>query len=115
MVNGRFYYKLTNSGNLIGEFSNQTSDSNFAESATRTTPFEPRNFNGTYNTTWYEENTGQAYTLVIDSINNYIFELTWTNQDGVKIFFGEAFIVDDILIGNYWDKELNDLKVISRK
>jgi hypothetical protein len=56
---GRFYFKLTDSKNLIGEFSNNTSKRNYTESADldHRKPDDAK-FIGEYFSTWHEENGG---------------------------------------------------------
>jgi hypothetical protein len=110
MINGRFYFIQTDSGNLIGEYSNQNSIKNTPESAEllrRTEPF-PR-FIGDYTSTWFEE-IPVSMDLKIENKkgSNQIFVLTWGNE-GKTQFQGEGFLFDKSLIGNYWDIELQNL------
>lgn len=122
MILGRFYFKQTQNGNLLGEFSNQTSHENRTESAdflnfsierennvrTLFLPNTTPAFLGTYNTTWFE-GTAIANHLRIfpkNEDNNFILLLEWTNASTGFVFRGEGFIVDGILIGNYWDNDI---------
>lgn len=110
MILGRFYLRQTPTGNLIGEFSNSTMNRNATESADLTEEFS-NNFIGKYNSTWFED-SAQHLKLSIDAkanTNNMIFTLRWSNADNVDVFFGEGFIIDGLLIGNYWDSEIQAL------
>jgi hypothetical protein len=106
MIIGRFYFKRTTSGNLIGEFSNNTMNRNCTEGADRIYP-DTGTFVGTYMTTWSEINTPQVSQMVImpksGCIN--IFTVEWTDLANKNIIFsGEGMMVHDILIGDYRDQ-----------
>ena len=105
---GRFYYKQTKNGNLLGEFSNNFTDENITECANIKSTFEKKNkFIGSYATAWLE-NSAKSLILKIEykTQNKEIFKLTWTNpKNNEIIFYGEGFIVDKILIGDYRDFE----------
>ena len=117
---GRFYFKLTDSKNLIGEFSNnhETCKRNYTESADRfpQNANAPRNadddkFIGEYFTTWHEENHGEhehgLAKLKISRKHDGIYSLTWwlVQDDGqvadIPSFRGEGMLCDGILIGDY--------------
>ncbi len=109
MILGRFYLRQTPTGNLIGEFSNNSMNRNATESADLIDGFT-NNFIGVYNSTWFED-SAQHLTLRIEAkanTNNMIFILRWSNPANVDVFFGEGFIIDNLLIGNYWDSEVQD-------
>ena len=99
---GRFYFKKTKSGNLIGEFSNNELHKNYTESAVWKEGEDKNQFEGKYITCWFEEADKEAVKmdLCIISIKTDSFSLKWTD-DGIDKFYGEGFIVDDILIGDY--------------
>ncbi len=106
MIIGRFYFKRTASGNLIGEFSNNTMEKNCTEGANRIYP-DTGSFVGTYITTWSEISSPEVSEMVImpklGCIN--IFTIEWTDLTNKKtIFWGEGMIVDDMLIGDYRDQ-----------
>ncbi|HEX8562713.1 MAG TPA: hypothetical protein VF676_07015 [Flavobacterium sp.] len=106
MVLGRFYFKQTANGNLLGEFSNTGMGLNKTESADIISRFNIP-FIGTYRSTWFQQ-TAQSLNLEIQfkiDSNDRIYSLTWTNNNNVA-FLAEGFIVDDILIGDYRDEEL---------
>lgn len=98
---GRFYFKQTQSKNLLGEFSNNASDENYVEAAFKTT--EEDGFEGIYETKWIEKDVS-IYNLSIKSIsikNSIIYYLEWKTGNGKVIFKGQGMLVDNILIGNY--------------
>ena len=114
---GRFYFKLTDSKNLIGEFSNSSDNRIYAESADRIA--ESDNgiskdccngiFVGKYNHTWchYSDDgsvEGVVAKLTIDPKSPNIFSLTWVVQNdnnGLDMFWGEGMLCDGMLIGDY--------------
>ncbi len=103
MIKGRFYFKRTTSGNLIGEFSHHRMKENSTEGANRTSP-DKGSFDGTYITTWSDNSTPQIAQMVITPKSGCtnIFTVEWTNLTSHKIIFlGEGMIVDGMLIGDY--------------
>ncbi|WP_296148977.1 hypothetical protein [uncultured Flavobacterium sp.] len=111
MILGRFYFTQTQNGNLLGEFSNNTSLGNSSESADINSLFDSnRKFLGYYRSTWFE-NGAQFLNLNIEEkggTGGRILILRWHNPDGTIAFYGEGFLNADILIGNYWDREIQD-------
>ena len=103
---GRFYFKQTQQGNLIGEYSNQNSKEVWSESANKDkdNPNEP--FIGKYTSTWGESDSAKLCELTIEPKRNTtgIFSLSWI-KGKEPIFKGEGFIADNILIGDYQDCE----------
>jgi len=106
--NGRFYFKLTANGNLLGEYSNDDSSTPkcYVEAANRIGVVPDPNSSvaskllGQYNSVWYEENAkycGNA-VLKITLARPGIYTLKWV---GPEKFIGEGMLCDDILIGNY--------------
>ncbi len=106
-VNGRLYLKITDSGNLIGEYSNQHSKKPLPESAFRDlTPDKHPGISGTYESTWYEPKSDRASQAVLrispkeDCFNIYVLE--WSDTRSKKVIFkGEAMLCGDLLIGDY--------------
>ena len=101
---GRFYFKRTQNGNLIGEFSNNVILRTLTESADIIDPLD--GFRGKYHTTWQEDGDSIFANLTIgfkDGTGNSIYQLSWTTKDGTLMFLGEGFLVDGILIGDYRD------------
>ena len=101
---GRFYFKQTINGNLIGEFSNNLISRIITESSNLEGEFS-NPFIGRFRTIWHQE---LANTLVLTISNrreteNRIFELIWRDDEENEVFYGEGFIVDGILIGDYRD------------
>lgn len=103
-VFGSFYFKRTQSGNLLGEFTNNTIDFNTSESADTINYSE--NFIGQYRSSWIEESvTFQAILTISHKVNSRNkFLLKWEGDNFA--FWGEGFIVDDILLGHYSDMHL---------
>lgn len=98
---GRFYFKKTQTGNLVGEFSHNGSVTNFTESADINDYNDA--FTGNYYTTWQENKVSHLADLKIEfklGTSDRIYKLTWT-ENGNEIFLGEGFLFDDILIGDY--------------
>jgi len=97
---GRFFFKQTTNGNLIGEFSNNSSTKNSTESSDLLTP--KNTFVGEYNSTWQDNGTAFFAKLFIEHKANSteIYSLEW-KRDNKIIFWGEGFICDGILIGDY--------------
>lgn len=109
MILGRFYFKQTVNGNLLGEFSNDESPRNVCECSNIVSGLDEP-FIGQYRSTWFER-TAQSLTLEIgfkEDTNNTIYTLQWRNNRRI-IFHGEGFLVDDILIGDYRDFEMEDV------
>jgi hypothetical protein len=110
MINGRFYFMQTESGNLIGEYSNQLSLRNTPESAELVE--SNGQFIGNYNSTWFERNERNPVSMQINidfkpGSEGRIFILNWRENDIVH-FRGEGFLANGILVGNYWDIELEN-------
>ena len=104
---GRFYLKLTDSKNLIGEFSNNGCECNYTESADldHRKP-EDGKFIGKYFTTWHDESGDRVGALAKLEIKEKsgctnIFCLTWTPVSSGQPFWGEGMVCDGMLIGDY--------------
>ncbi|WP_247095034.1 hypothetical protein [Arenibacter sp. S6351L] len=109
MILGSFFLRMTNNGNLLGEFCNNTLSTSSTESADRISNLSERTFVGTYNSTWFN-NGAEAYILDIQSLPEpaTVFILEWTNRITNNIFRGEGFLIGEMLIGSYWDIELQN-------
>ncbi|HZM05014.1 MAG TPA: hypothetical protein VFC44_18590 [Candidatus Saccharimonadales bacterium] len=104
-VTGRFYFKRTTNGNLIGEFSNDggvvTESSDLVNGEI--------DFHGksdlpvTFNSTWQENGKPYFATLVVTRKGKLLdlFDLVWTGKYGAGNFKGKGMLCDDILIGDY--------------
>ena len=108
-VIGRFYFKQTSNGNLIGEFSNRASDGIATESCDFREP-ESKDlrksiadrFLGKYYSTWQENGAKRIAELTIKPHgNSRLFDLAWDWTNGEHAFVGEGMLCDDILIGDY--------------
>ena len=104
---GNFYFKLTDSGNLTGEYSNTVTNRSRPESAWRKCPVDKPSFVGDYVATWYEPDSkiGDAAELQITLKNGSIgiFELVWSElkEPNNTIYQGQAMCCDGKLVGNY--------------
>ena len=111
-VNGRFYFKKTSNGNLIGEWSSHQSN---GEVLTESGDLKCGNLDlseaaqgktcSEYQTTW-RENGEAAFAKLEISRNNLLFTLKWTNitiggQTKQHTFTGEGMLADGIVIGDY--------------
>ena len=96
---GSFYFDKTVNGNLIGEFSNNGSDSIMTESATAKS--NGSNFEGGYISTWFDIDLTMADLTITKKGKKYLLE--WTNT-GKEDFTGEGFLSGDKLIGFYKKK-----------
>ncbi len=97
-VIGRFYFKQTINGNLIGEFSNNGTLKNYTESADLNSDTRKDVYVGVYDSTWHEDKACFA-KLEITKKHDSIFTLKWIGEGS---FEGEGMLCDNILIGNYW-------------
>ncbi len=104
---GSFYFKQTENGNLLGEFSNNSMDNNTTESAD-IIKIEDAVFIGNYKSSWIENENAELLNLNIKlETNSKIYKLTWyKNVIDKPTFFGKGFIVDKILVGNYQDFQI---------
>lgn len=106
MLIGRFYFKLTSNGNLVGEYSHRDPSSQrcYAEAATRTSP-GGIGWCGEYRTTWCEGPSFEVVSawLKIEAVTAQIFVVRWLDgkDQNQPLFYGEAMICDGILMGDY--------------
>lgn len=100
-VRGRFYFKLTESGNLVGEYSHWAIPENRPESALRMKSDTPPTFAGTYTSCWFEPQEGEpvSATLTIDKRTPAVFTLHWKMPRNE--FRGEGMLCDGVLVGDY--------------
>ncbi len=110
---GRFYLKLTDSKNLIGEFSNSNCNGNYTESADldpSQPPPDSGKFSGYYYSTWHDDSDGHESVLAQLKIwqeHKDIFSLEWRVADDSSEnsftlrFRGEGILCDGTLIGDY--------------
>jgi hypothetical protein len=102
---GSFYLKLTDSGNLVGEFTNSRLFTVATESATLIEQgAEP--FIGTYFSKWDGVYGPASGVLTISYINstkpsNVKYDLVWRDEKGEVLFTGEALLAEGMLIGHY--------------
>jgi len=99
---GRFYFKQTTNGNLIGEFSNNHSTGISTESCELRE--RKGDYLGDYESTWQENGKPILAQLTISPKPNGLFILEW-RKGPMCIFKGEGMLCDDILIGDYHSVE----------
>lgn len=100
---GKFYFKKTTNGNLLGEFSNNIDNIILTESADLDQD-DSESYLGDYNSTWQQNGKPCFANLKISQkpgIRNKIFILNWKVKGGILIFKGEGMLCDNILIGDY--------------
>ncbi|HCZ36318.1 MAG TPA: hypothetical protein DHV26_10385 [Cytophagales bacterium] len=106
MTVGSFYFRLTTSGNLLGEFSNNGSTENSTESAERKIP-AGNSFVGEFYASWQED--GKAFYADLEitpkTQTANMFTLTWM-RDNKQVFWGQGFLAEGLLIGNYQDQPI---------
>lgn len=101
---GCFYFKKTQSGNLIGEFSNNGIDTFITECANIKEGFEVNNYDAEYITTWLEDFNPHIAELKIIKTEKK-FKLKWCHLNKETIIFeGTAILESNILIGKYNSK-----------
>ena len=95
---GRFYFKLDDNENLSGLFSNNLHTKNYPENATR---ISGKGFTGEFNASWTDElgSFKANLKIALKGESDDIYTLHWSNES-IK-FYGEGFIVNGILIGDY--------------
>lgn len=119
---GEFYFKLTSNGNLVGEFVNRDPNCIIAtESAVRSSMVaegqEP-GFEGTYHSTWFEENKAEAALLEItpdrdrsNQVRPRRYRLEWWNLNRNHVLFhGYGFVADHLLVGHYGNGAEEDVR-----
>ena len=105
---GRFYFKKTANGNLVGEYSNRHAASvrSYAEAASRIS--SGSDWIGDYVTTWCEAPNNECFSAKLQITARPhcvgIFSLRWDSVSGSRLFSGEAMLCDDMLVGDYTDK-----------
>jgi hypothetical protein len=112
-ITGRFYFKLTANGNLLGEYSNNQSSCCVTEAANRIlekgVPVcnERYDFVATYKSVWRESGDGGVcsdLSIRVKEGCSGIYSLEWKSSAGVHQFDGEGMLCDEILVGNYWSR-----------
>jgi hypothetical protein len=108
---GRFFFKETDNGNLIGELSNYPGPEISTESADWIKGCDDKcancRYHGTYHSTWLDDDGPQYAELKIFKNKktgaNKLFTLEWRDKNGKLIYEGEGMLCDGILIGDYHD------------
>ena len=111
---GRFYFKKTDNGNLIGEYSHNFSLSNDSECSNNLNKdiLSNNSFIGKYETCWKEKKPCSciieiSFKNLNNQTSNSIYTVLWKDNNRT-IFWGEGFLVDGMLIGDYRDSDTNN-------
>lgn len=106
MTRGFFYFRLSNSRNLFGEFFNDVDTEIRTESADRNGNDNNENiFEGDYFSTWREGTSSEIMNLniSISTDNNRIFNLIWSRLNESKpTFRGQAMLIEENLLSGYY-------------
>ena len=99
-ITGSFYFKRTKFGNLIGELINYASDNVITETANLISDIGD-DYSGDYQATWIDISNHLAELKITKISNKY--KLEWSEPNNLS-YLGEGFLVDDTLIGSYYQK-----------
>lgn len=102
---GQFYFKLTEEGNLLGEYSHQGTSTIRPECAMRVTGAK-NDYAGDFLTAWYEQNTDNAMLAGLrvrpKPQDSHSFTLLWMEHKTSRILFtGEATLKNGAIVGHY--------------
>ena len=104
-VRGSFHFRLTNAGNLLGEYFNNYGNIISSESTNRINP--GIGFVGQYVTSWIEN--GQEAIInnleIQPTRNVNMFTLVWTDLNGKVTFRGKASLSEENIIYGYYSGE----------
>ena len=110
-ITGSFYFKRTDTGNLIGEYLNNHIQESRPESALRDSKDKGTSFPGVYISTWFEPDNLPAQgdpvvmNLKIEATPSSPchFSLAWTPPgEFTPHYEGQAMFCDGMLVGHYW-------------
>lgn len=100
-VKGSFYFRITDTGNLTGEYFNNHGNICLSESANRIEPGS--GFVGVYITSWIEDQSrAEINNLTILEISTNMFALIWTDLNGEETFQGKASLLKENIIYGYY-------------
>lgn len=106
---GRFYFKQTTSGNLLGEYGNEglvpvTGTESAVMREDSKSDFSSQPFVGEYDTCWLEGTIPTYAELEITPrlpLSSNTYKLKWKDANAKQLFEGEGFIAESMLIGSY--------------
>jgi hypothetical protein len=104
---GSFFFRDEDNGCITGKYFNTGMDSPLIEGSKFLDTDEPgKKYCGRYNTIWLDTVTNPSGLVVLEikSKTNEIYALTWSDAKTPQtaIFYGEAMLVNDLLVGCYW-------------
>jgi hypothetical protein len=102
---GSFYLRKTDSGNLLGEFTNNARFTVSTENADLKEAGDVP-YVGRYLSTWLEGDVPHTAELVIDHLDNAEacgkhYKLVWNDLHKGPIYEAEALLAEDVLVGHY--------------
>lgn len=104
---GAFYFRLSQNGNIAGEYTHNNDRLILGENADRVHSDDRMGFEGTYNSIWLEKqnellpSTEQMRATLAITRPDRKFNLEWRDEDGLVVYTGEGMLVDDLLVGFY--------------
>lgn len=103
---GWFYFKVTDNGNLIGEFSNEhingeiCTESSVYVGGKRNLIGATSTASATYATTWLDFHNDPAYAVLKITRTGNVFALEWKENKAV-LWKGNGMLCDGILVGEF--------------
>lgn len=102
---GKFYFMLTKNGNLLGEFTNNEMDGRWDIESANKKGNDNIDFVGKFISVWLEDEKAYKAVLEIEKIDKINYALNWKNINDTEIFFGNAKLENEMLIGNYTNRK----------
>ena len=101
---GCFVARDDGNGCLSSKYMNVGLDSPLVEASKRiSTPTPEVKFTGEYSTIWLDDiYVPKAATLTITMSSDDYYILRWTAANGTLIFEGQGMVVQDLLVGSFW-------------
>lgn len=101
---GSFYFRILANGHLSGEYINNDLRVSLRENASRINP-EFNGFEGLYSSSWEEIDGNWVDAILQIRGDQQKLFLEW--RDGLEdLFFGEGFVVNNMLIGCYSNRNV---------
>ena len=114
-VIGSFVFRDDNNGCLTSLYFNTPSKGTSVESCKRDNNTSTKKFEGIYYTSWHED-AGEVEIGIVEisavpnKYHNNDYILQWRKNDNTKtlIYYGEAFLYGELLVGAYWTVDTPD-------
>jgi hypothetical protein len=104
-IKGEFYFVLTKNGNLFGEFTNNGMNGRWDIESANKEKNKSIDFQGKFISTWLEHKKSFTAILEVDKIDEINYTLIWKNLNGTEVFFGNAKLENEKLIGKYTNEK----------